>query len=339
MSIHLPPPSARRLSWLALAPALVLLPARAHAGPSEEPGVEPFVEIEPRIGVDPRPGHDPRLDPPDPPRATRTSSPLSVPVTVSIGASYQQLAVGAPVYGGILLVGLPLERFAAPALHAHAIGDEASPSTPAPSPSPGQPKLDLRPPPPPPKLPVVQPGVPPPPLRVPVVVTPDAARGAVDAALRRAHLADPGARFDALAARARYSAGLPELRLRVLRTVDVGQGLSPTEYDPARLTAIDDVTFWLEARATWRLDRLLFAEEEVTLERMRHERADAQARLTAQVLKLLFEWQRALALGDNPALAPEENLSARLKAIEAEAELDLLTDRWFSKWLAGRSPP
>jgi hypothetical protein len=54
------------------------------------------------------------------------------------------------------------------------------------------------------------------------------------------------------------------------------------------------------------------------------------------VLKLLFEWQRAVALADNPAASPEENLTARLKALEAEAEIDLLTGGWFVKWKAAR---
>ena len=67
---------------------------------------------------------------------------------------------------------------------------------------------------------------------------------------------------------------------------------------------------------------------------MRQERAEAQARLTKEVLKLLFEWQRALANADNPSLPPEDHLSAQLKAIEAEAELDLLTDGWFTRWRA-----
>jgi hypothetical protein len=129
---------------------------------------------------------------------------------------------------------------------------------------------------------------------------------------------------------------LPELRLRVMRTVDVGQALSPTEYDPTRTTGVDDVLFWLEARATWRLDRLVFAEEEVSLERMRHERAEAQAKLTSKVLKLLFDWQRALAFAESPLLPPEEALGARLEVLEAEAELDLLTGGWFAKWAAGR---
>lgn len=125
----------------------------------------------------------------------------------------------------------------------------------------------------------------------------------------------------------------------MLRTVDSGEGLSPTLYDPTRITGVNDVKYWLEARATWRLDRLVFAEEEVTLERIRQERTEAQTQLRAHVLKVLFAWQRALALAENAASPPEEILSARLAAIEAEAELDLLTGGWFAKWAAGQPLP
>ena len=237
----------------------------------------------------------------------------------------------------MLVLGLPLERIAARGVHAairrrDAPGAARRPTAPPEAP-PGRRKLDLSPPPPPPKLSIPVP-VTDVPLRVPVVVTPAAARAAVDAALKRAKLVDPDARFDALASRARNAAGLPELRLRVMRTVDDGLTLSPVSYDPTRVVAVDAVRFWLEARATWKLDRLRFAEEEIALERMRHDRADAQTRLTKEVLKLLFDWQRALAAADNPTLSPEDHLSAQLKAIEAEAELDLLTDGWFARWRA-----
>src|SRR5262249_54746022 len=110
--------------------------------------------------------------------------------------------------------------------------------------------------------------------------------------------------------------------------------LSPTSYDPYRVVAVDAVRFGLEASATWRLDRLLFAREEIALERMRHLRVESQTRLRREVIRLLFEWQRAIAAADKPTLSPEENLAARLRAIESEAELDLLTDGWFAKWRA-----
>ncbi len=346
MSLHAFSSVARCLSRLVLAPALVALPAPAHARPDASL-VDPLADLNPAYGFDPRAELDPRIEPPEPPQArsgaaARPGSPLRAPVSLAIGASYQQrLLTGEPVLGAMLFLALPLERLAAREVHAAiAEGGSPAPEPAAPGearePS-GRHKLDLAPPPPPPKLPVPVTDKSDRPLRVPIVVTPEVARSAVDAALRRAHLVDPLARLDALASRARGSAGLPELRLRVLRTVDDGQTLSPVSYDPNRIVAVDAVRFWLEARATWRLDRLLFAEEEIKLERMRHERTEAQTRLTNRVLRLLFEWQRSLATADNPLLPPEENLAARLKALEAEAELDLLTDGWFARWRAPAS--
>jgi hypothetical protein len=167
-------------------------------------------------------------------------------------------------------------------------------------------------------------------------VTTAAARAAVQAALQRAKLVDPDTRIDALASRARSSALLPELRLRASRSVDEGQTLSPTEYDPARITASGGVSLWLEARATWRLDRLVFADEEVALERARSQRAEAQARLIERVLDRLFAWQRALAGEADDKASPEERAQAALKRIEAEVELDILTAGWFTRWRATR---
>lgn len=164
------------------------------------------------------------------------------------------------------------------------------------------------------------------------IVSPDAAQSAVRAALKRAKLLDPAARVDALAARARSSALLPELRFRVSRLVDEEQQLSPTQYDAGRITASGGTSLWLEARATWRLDRLVFTDDEIALERMRHDRYEAQAKLTEKVLALLFAWQKARALDLSPEKSPEARLTARLAALEAEASLDVLTDGWFSRW-------
>jgi hypothetical protein len=173
---------------------------------------------------------------------------------------------------------------------------------------------------------------PPPP---PLLITPVVARAAARAALKHARLTNATARVDALVARARTSALLPELRLRASRLVDEDQQLSPTEYDPARITASGGTSVWLEARATWRLDRLLFSDEEVALERMRNDRSEAQAKLVEKVIELLFIWQRAItseAIFEEQG-ATEAHITAALKAAEAEASLDVLTDGWFTRWL------
>jgi hypothetical protein len=253
---------------------------------------------------------------------------------LAVTASAKRRDSGERALGGMVLVNVPLDRFSRPrslpALPPAAIGQDAAaelkPPPRAPKPKPpaerDPPKiapasvlsdLDSRP-------------------ELAVVVTPDVARRAVRAALRAARLAAPDARIDALASRARASALLPELRLRATRLVDEAENVSPTEYDPSRTTASGGASLWLEARVTWRLDRLVFADEEVALERMRYDRAEAQNKLTSRVLEVLFAWQRAAALEADPSLAPDEHRRALLQLLEAEATLDVLTDGWFTRW-------
>lgn len=170
------------------------------------------------------------------------------------------------------------------------------------------------------------------PVVLPVAVSPEVARGAVDAALRKAKLVDGDAKVDDMQSRARVSALLPELRVRVARRTDDGQNVVPTEYDPLRSTSSAVTTLLVEGRATWRLDRLAFAEDEVALERVRSERAEARLHLTTRILGELFAWQRARAALEEPNASSEERLAAALKILETEATLDVLTDGWFGRW-------
>jgi hypothetical protein len=70
----------------------------------------------------------------------------------------------------------------------------------------------------------------------------------------------------------------------------------------------------------------------MAVERLRQERTQAQVRLTSQVLQELFAWQRALAMEEDYGLAADQRLEATLKVIETEAQLDLLTDGWFTRF-------
>jgi hypothetical protein len=331
-------PSVRRAVLWPVAIAVAAWPGRALAGPADtdEPLIDPRAEL------------DPRLDLPEPPLGARLPSPLRAPLWVAVSATAVERTEGKSLFGAMLLLGIPLDRIGTHD-RGPAIAEGPAPPPPplpkgAPSPPPPpppplkpvvQPKLDVAPRPGAPKLPAVDA---PPPLRIPVRVTPEVARAAVAAALHRAHLAEPDTHLVSMVTRVRNAAILPELRVRALREVDQGQTLSPTEYDPTRTTQTGGISLWIEARATWRLDRIVFADEEVSIERLAHTRAEARAKLTARVLKLLFEWQRALALADNPAASPEENLTARLKALEAEAELEVLTDGWLGRWRAEHAP-
>jgi hypothetical protein len=161
-------------------------------------------------------------------------------------------------------------------------------------------------------------------------LTSDLARGAARAACKAARLDEADARLDALASRAKTSALLPELRLRATRAIDETESLTPTEYDPLHHTASGSATTWLEARATFRLDRLVFADDEIAVERQRMARAAERSRLVERVLDLLDAWQRARAAAANPDAEPEAQARAALSVAASEASLDVLTDGWFS---------
>jgi hypothetical protein len=256
--------------------------------------------------------------------------PGRAPLWIGIDGTMARDHEARPSFGAMLLLGIPLDRGARAAMKS-----PAAPSPPAAElkpPARSTTKLDSpAPPPDPQKTSATEPT---PPLRIPIRVTPLVARGAVDAALLRAKLVDPDAHVDAIASRARTAAMLPELRLRASRTADEGQSLSPTSYDPQRTTTTGGTSVWLEARATWRLDRLVFSDDEVALERARAQRAEQRQKLVERVLTLLFGWQRALALEDDAHASPEEHLAASLRVLETEAELDLVTGGWFTAWRA-----
>jgi hypothetical protein len=162
------------------------------------------------------------------------------------------------------------------------------------------------------------------------------ARACVAAALRTAGL-DGDERLDSLISRAHASAALPETRLRAMRLWDDANHtttLATTDgtnyYDAVGANLV------LEARLTWRLDRLVYAGDEPTLERVRIERQEARSRLSTRTLEALFAWERARV--DASAAVPDtrERIEADLRAAEARATLDVLTGGRFSNW--ERSP-
>jgi hypothetical protein len=240
-------------------------------------------------------------------RASGGSSDVHGQTWVSVLGFDRSLLSGRNDVGGIVVVGLALDRIAAGSVHR--LADPASSSktsyesTPAPAAGSD------------------------PPLAAPML-----ARECVAAALRTSGLGEDDARIDALVARARASALLPETRLRAMRLWD----------DAAHATTLattDDTSYYdaiganlvLELRLTWRLDRWLYAGDEPTLERVRLERQEARTHVATRALEALFAWQRAAVEGAEAAAGSSERLEARLRAAEAEATLDVLTGGWFSR--------
>jgi hypothetical protein len=153
----------------------------------------------------------------------------------------------------------------------------------------------------------------PPEPAAPILASPALARAAVGAAWRVAGLGGGDARIDAIVTRARLSAILPETRLRAMRSFDER---SSTD------VAAD--------QATTGAGSYYDANEEPTLERIRLERQEARARLASRVLELLFQWQRARLDLQASTAGSRAELEATLRAVEAEAALDIVTGGWFS---------
>jgi hypothetical protein len=74
-----------------------------------------------------------------------------------------------------------------------------------------------------------------------------------------------------------------------------------------------------EVRATWRLDRLVFDGRELQVEAMSASRRRERRRLANRVIRAYFTWRRA-------TMARSE-----VRAEEAAAELDAMTDGWFTE--------
>jgi hypothetical protein len=226
---------------------------------------------------------------------------------------------------GLLTLTLALDRISrgnAPAAAADADDDDgaiaqASPPTPEPA---NPTRLPPRP-----AAPVVR-----------EAVSPDLARTAVNMALRVVGNPAQLARLESMASRSRTRAVLPELGLRAGTSSDASLRLTPIVSDPARFTQSGGSDLWVEARLTWKLDRALFSPDEVAIERLSWNSAQARERLVRRVLDLLFEWQEAQLELVEPLLSDEQYRKAWLSALRSAAELDVLTDGWFSRRLGVR---
>ena len=162
----------------------------------------------------------------------------------------------------------------------------------------------------------------------PLVLTSRLARQAVLAGWRAAGIGIDDRRIDDMTSRAHWSALLPEMRLRAIRWDDERLYSYSTEDRTSDQTG---AKLGLEARLTWRLDRLVYADDEPAFERIRMERQETRTRVAQRVLEALFHWQRALI--ELHACVPGmlEEVEASSRVAEAEAALDVLTAGWFSQ--------
>jgi hypothetical protein len=160
------------------------------------------------------------------------------------------------------------------------------------------------------------------------------ARAVVAEALRVQGSARELSRLDGMASRSRAAASLPEVRLGAGTSRDESLRQNPTLADPGRFTRDGGRDLWLEARLTWRLDGAIFASDEIAIMRLRAQQREDAARLTRDVLEALIDWQRARLLLDGEVALPEERDAAAVRQFGAVARLDVLSDGWFSRYLA-----
>lgn len=169
-----------------------------------------------------------------------------------------------------------------------------------------------------------------------IALTPRLARSCVVAAWRAAGLGSDDVRLEEIVSRARWSAALPEARLRAVRFDDARLSLD-TSTDTSRLRDSSGANVGFEARLTWRFDRLVYSDDEPAFERIRLEHRNARTRIGAKVLDALFHWQRAML--DLQELSPaqrgtRDEADVRLRLLEAESVLDVLTNGWFGSHAA-----
>ena len=155
-----------------------------------------------------------------------------------------------------------------------------------------------------------------------------AVREAVAAAVKHAGL---GGRPEAgMKRRARLAAALPTLSLKV------GRDTAWAETDATAMVVGDvEHDMVLEARATWRLDRLMFDDTELRVASLSQQRAKARAAVAAQTTSLFYKRRAAQveALWHPPETI-EEAVRRELVLDELTAQLDALTGGWWAQQTA-----
>jgi hypothetical protein len=134
---------------------------------------------------------------------------------------------------------------------------------------------------------------------------------------------DPG---PAWVGRARLAGLIPWLTLRTTRDTSWQDGHPEVGHVET-----------LEARATWRLDRMLFDAHELQVAELLASRRRERRRIARAVIRAYFAWRRAggalVGGGDE-----DDDDDDPLHGYEAVAELDALTVGWFSAQLGPRTP-
>lgn len=136
-------------------------------------------------------------------------------------------------------------------------------------------------------------------------------------------------RIDSLIRREKAAGILPELRLRGAHGFDQTLALASVGALPGESTTRDGSDLLVEARLTFRLQRFLVGDSEVSLERSRQTLLEKAYDSLEDALDQLLIFRRASVLALAPDATPEEKRDAELKAEGARIRLHVLTGGWF----------
>lgn len=287
---------ARAQLLLPLLLALLLLPLRARAEPPLADDEDPDV-IEQRSEAEALPRGSNLLD-------------THAPVRLSLSGWRQARSDGRLDLGAGALLSLPLDKLSRPALP-HPASREAL-ASPSESEREAPLKLERQ------------------AKEREALRSPAALKQLVKAALRVARLSDDR-HLASMSARARGSGAMPELRLRVVRSSDASARLTSTETDAVRTQASGGASMLYEARATWRLDRLIFSDDEIAIERLRQERAAQRRRLLHELTEAITTWLRATERANDSSSTIEEQSEALARQAAASIALDAMTGGAWSE--------
>jgi len=168
-----------------------------------------------------------------------------------------------------------------------------------------------------------------------VPTTPAFALALVMTAWRLAGLSNIDTAIDDAIHRSRLAGLLPELRLRAMHDTEARLSVTDDERTEAVRTHDSRTGGMLfEARLTFRFDRLLYGDDEPPLERLRDERRTLRLRVLSLVVEAYGKFLRAEHARNSEPEGSLEREEAFLRAFEARATLDALTEGAFTRDLA-----
>ena len=166
-----------------------------------------------------------------------------------------------------------------------------------------------------------------------VVPLGDVARDAARIAIRTAGLDASDAAVDRLASRSRLAAWLPEVRFTAK---DSSGGMHDYVSAAGNVTSsYFGPSFELDGTLVFHLERSVYSGQEARLERLRLERIQARERVTQRVIEEIARWSKATADERDSPDGTEARADATARRVSAQMALDVWTDGWFSRRLAG----